>query len=224
MWEQKFRGHYNGGVLTTAGNLVFQGNADGEFVAYAADSGKVLWRFAAEVGIIGAPISFRVGGRQYIALVAGFGGSGGIAGDLSRKFGWDARLQKRRVLVFALDRNAKLPAPEKVADAPFIEVPGFTIDPAVLEKGNILYSHTCYACHGMGAVAGGTAPELRRSAIMADLPALTRLLREGQLEASGMPKFADLSDAEIAGIRSYVIMRAREGAAKAAAGAKAAKP
>jgi alcohol dehydrogenase (cytochrome c) len=60
-----------GGVLTTAGGLMFTGEGDGWFRAYDAESGKVLWSFFAGAGVNAPPVSYRVDGRQYIAVGAG---------------------------------------------------------------------------------------------------------------------------------------------------------
>ncbi|MGB1060975.1 MAG: hypothetical protein ACPGZU_12640, partial [Ketobacter sp.] len=51
---------WNGGMLSTGGNLLFQGTADGKFVAFAADSGKRLWDFPAQTGIVAAPTTFEL--------------------------------------------------------------------------------------------------------------------------------------------------------------------
>src|SRR3546814_17151197 len=65
---------WNGGVLSTAGNLVFQGTADGYFTAYDAESGKQLWQFNAGLGILGGPMSFSSGAKQYVSVLVGYGG------------------------------------------------------------------------------------------------------------------------------------------------------
>ena len=65
---------WNGGTLATAGDLVFQGTADGYFSAYDAATGERLWRFNAGLGIIAAPISYSVGGKQYVSVLVGYGG------------------------------------------------------------------------------------------------------------------------------------------------------
>jgi PQQ-dependent dehydrogenase (methanol/ethanol family) len=65
------------GALATAGDVVFYGTMDGWFKAIDATNGKLLWRFKAGSGIIGQPISYRVGNRQYIAVLAGVGGWAG---------------------------------------------------------------------------------------------------------------------------------------------------
>ena len=61
----------SGGVLATAGGLVFTGDAEGYLIAFEAKSGKVLWRFQAGGTIIAPPISYALDGRQYIAVAAG---------------------------------------------------------------------------------------------------------------------------------------------------------
>jgi alcohol dehydrogenase (cytochrome c) len=60
-----------GGVLATAGGLVFAGDAEGYLIAFDAKTGKVLWRFQAGGTIIAPPISYALNGRQYIAVAAG---------------------------------------------------------------------------------------------------------------------------------------------------------
>ncbi len=74
-WTIEQKGAFNGGVLATAGNLVFQGMPDGVLVAYAADTGKVLWQAETSIGIIAPPISYRIGDEQYVAVLAGWGGN-----------------------------------------------------------------------------------------------------------------------------------------------------
>lgn len=73
------------GALATGGDLVFYGTMDGWFKAVDARSGKLLWRFKTQSGIIGQPISYRgPDGRQYVAVLSGVGGWAGavVAGDL----------------------------------------------------------------------------------------------------------------------------------------------
>ncbi len=60
-----------GGVLATAGGLVFTGEGNGSFNAYDAQSGKKLWSFQCGAGVNSPPISYTVGGKQYIAVAAG---------------------------------------------------------------------------------------------------------------------------------------------------------
>src|SRR5262245_66614419 len=71
---------WNGGTLTTAGNLVFQGVSDGRFVAYSADKGQKLWESPVGVGVIGSPMTYEIDGVQYVSVMAGWGGSFALVG------------------------------------------------------------------------------------------------------------------------------------------------
>ena len=77
-----------GGVLTTAGGLVFNGGtADRKIHAFDAKSGKMLWDFPLNSGVIAPPSTFMVDGKQYLALNVGFGGDArGVQGALARAF------------------------------------------------------------------------------------------------------------------------------------------
>lgn len=105
-WTVPLTGIINGGTTATAGNLVFQGRVAGQLVAYAADSGKELWSFNAEVGIASPPIVYQADGNEYITVVVGYGGQPAIFGA---PFHWGYYRQKRRVLTFRLGGTAKLP-------------------------------------------------------------------------------------------------------------------
>ena len=71
VWGIKEGDPYNGGVLSTAGGLVFYGTYDGWFKAADARTGKVLWKFFAGSGFGAGPMSFAVDGRQYVAVLSG---------------------------------------------------------------------------------------------------------------------------------------------------------
>src|SRR5690606_5122450 len=77
-WRVEYDDMWNGGTLTTAGNLVFQGTSDWRFVAYDATTGDKLWEMAMPTGVIGGPISYELDGTQYIAVMAGWGGVYGL--------------------------------------------------------------------------------------------------------------------------------------------------
>nr|AJW29510.1 Quino(hemo)protein alcohol dehydrogenase, PQQ-dependent [Sphingomonas sp. JE1] len=209
-WRVDYPVFLNAGTMVTAGNLVFQGNNTGQFFAYDARTGKRLWSFDAKLGIISPPISFSVRGRQYVSLLVGYGGTGG-AGGPGRKQGWKFGLQPRRLLTFALDGNAKLPptaAPDFSINA--LDDPTIRLDPANVALGQRIYeSMTCMVCHGGGADATGNAPDLRESGIALNKESLRTLLRDGSLVSRGMPKFDDLTDAEIEGVFQYIRDRAR---------------
>jgi quinohemoprotein ethanol dehydrogenase len=204
-WRVALPGIWNGGVATTAGNLVFQGRSDGQFIAYAADTGKALWSFDAQTGIVGAPITYEVAGRQFVSVMAGFGGSGSAAGSQ-----WDARTQPRRLLTFALDSDAHLPPAPPHHDAIPVQDSGFKSNPSAEQKGAMSFGLPCGNCHGMSAVAGGAAPDLRASPAILSADAFRGIVKEGALLPRGMPRFDNLSDAELEHIRQYLRSRAKD--------------
>ncbi len=70
-WQFEMVSTPTAGLLTTAGGLVFTGDAEGYLIAFDARSGKVLWKFQTGGTVIAPPISYSVNGRQYIAVAAG---------------------------------------------------------------------------------------------------------------------------------------------------------
>jgi quinohemoprotein ethanol dehydrogenase len=138
-WKVKLPTFWNGGTLATRGRLVFQGTGDGKFTAYDAQDGKQLWQFDAGLGIIAAPISYSAGGRQYIAVLVGYGGSPG-AGTKMMQGGWKYGAQKRRLLTFALDGKAVLPrsGPRDFSVSP-VDDPAIRISAADVAAGRQLY-------------------------------------------------------------------------------------
>jgi quinohemoprotein ethanol dehydrogenase len=207
-WRLRNTGLAAAGVMATAGDLVFQGNVDGKFVAYDARDGKSLWSFDAKNGIIGAPISYALDGRQYITVLAGFGGTGALLGAATGQTGWAYRTQRRRVLTFVIDGKATLPPGGPQPETP-IATPGFKADAARTVAGGELFAN-CAFCHGYGAVAGGAAPDLRASPIPTDADAFASVVREGALVDAGMPKFDEFTSEQVESIRHYIRYKAEE--------------
>jgi len=75
VWEQKNEAPLWGGVLATAGNLVFTGTPEGYFKAFDAKTGEELWKFQTGSGVVGSPVAWEQDGEQYIAVVSGWGGA-----------------------------------------------------------------------------------------------------------------------------------------------------
>src|SRR3546814_15380040 len=103
--------------MATAGNLVFQGHADGSFNAYDSETGKRLWTFAAGSGVLGPPITYKVNGRQYITVLSDFGTSGAPFGETVARFGWPYRTQPPRTLTFRPAGQAR-PSPPPAPPPP----------------------------------------------------------------------------------------------------------
>jgi quinohemoprotein ethanol dehydrogenase len=208
-WRVRHDHVWNGGTTVTAGNLVFQGTADGFFDAYDAKSGERLWRFNAGLGIIAAPMSYSVNGKQYVSVLVGWGGtSAAMSGVLD--VGWKYGAQTRRLLTFAIGGKAALPKePERDMKVAALDDPDLVIAEADVAAGKNL-SLACMACHGAGfRGAGAPAPDLRESGIAVRLDTFTQMLREGRLE-KGMPQFKWMSDQQIRQLHAYLRARSRE--------------
>ncbi len=74
-WEYKNPAPLWGGVMTTAGGLVFFGTPEGDLKAMDAETGKELWAFNTGSGIVGSPVTWEEGGEQYVSVVSGWGGA-----------------------------------------------------------------------------------------------------------------------------------------------------
>ena len=202
-WSVPTPGYWNGGVLATAGGLVFQGHIDGTFNAYSASTGELLWSFDAKSPVLAPPISYAVGGRQYVTVLTGMGTSGSYLGPLLERFQLNPATQARRVLTFALDAATPLPPTERRP----VEIPpdhGFRVDAESEHRGLILYAQRCGICHGFRAVAVGAATDLRGSMIPREPAAFDIVVRRGAKVGGGMPKFDELTDQELSDLRQYI--------------------
>ena len=209
VWRVQYDGPWNGGVLATAGNLVFQGNAKGEFAAFSADKGKKLWSFDAGTGIIAPPVSYMIDGEQYVAVMAGYGG----AYPLSSGFVDNPRpMPNGRILVFKL--GGKTPYKlEPIQNAPFTIVDqSFSKEQVAL--GMAKYESNCGVCHSGGAIGSGVLPDLRRSSYLSSKEAWQQVVIGGSLKDRGMVSFAKyLKPEDAEAIRAFVADRAKKGAA-----------
>lgn len=202
VWQVANPGPWNGGALATAGNLVFQGQIDNSFNAYAADSGRRLWRYDTAAAVLAPPITYAVDGIQYVTVLTGMGTSAAAFGPLL-PVAIDYRSEAKRVLTFALNGGASLPAAAKVVSAPLAD-PTFMATAEENVNGLLIYAQRCAICHGVELVAAGQAPDLRTSAAIVTAPSFAAIVRAGALTSRGMPGFAELTDQELADLREYI--------------------
>ena len=106
-WRVPYKMMWNGGTLTTAGNLVFQGTSDGRFVAYSADKGEKLWEINVGIGIIAPPVTYQIDGVQYVTVMVGWGGAFPLTGGYSYIPELNT-VNVGRVLTFALNAKQEL--------------------------------------------------------------------------------------------------------------------
>ena len=144
VWRVQHAGSWNGGLLSTAGNLVFQGRSDGYFAAYTADTGELVWEYPVGTGIIAAPVTYTVDGEQYVAVLAGWGGVFGIASGAPRHK--NNVLTEGRILAFKIGGDTELPP----VDVTFVEIPeppAMEYTPEQVALGQSLYHENCAVCN-----------------------------------------------------------------------------
>ena len=209
-WTVDRSGPWNGGTLATAGNLVFEGTASGNFEAYRADNGQKLWSFTAQTGVMAGPVTYASGADQYVAVLAGWGGVFPLAaGEVSFASGRVRNVS--RLLVFKLGGKASLPLQRPVVQPRLTALVNST-NSATIQKGEGLFQSYCAGCHGDVAVSGGVLPDLRASAALTN-DAWFDIVLHGILESQGMVSFSkELSRGDAAAIRSYVIFRRNQDA------------
>ena len=196
-WKVDHVGPWNGGTLTTAGNLVFQGTADGRFVAYDARNGNKLWEAPTGTGVVAAPSTYEVDGQQYVSIAVGWGGVYGLAARHSDRAG------PGTVYTFAIGGTAKRPD--------FVEyrlgqmLKGVPYDPKDVPAGTALYVQNCAFCHGVPAVdRGGNIPNLGYSAPIV-ITNLKDTVLTGALVSRGMPNFqGKLSEGDVEKIKAFI--------------------
>ena len=204
-WAVDRPGPWNGGTLATAGNLVFEGTASGNFEAYRADNGQNLWSFPAQTGVMAGPVTYTSGGEQYVAVLAGWGGVFPLAaGEVSFASGRVRNIS--RMLAFKLGGKVTLPVPQPVEQPALTKLPNPASE-AIIHRGERLFQSYCAGCHGDVAVSGGVLPDLRASGTLTNERWFYIVLR-GILQSQGMVSFSkELSRDDAAAIRSYVIFR-----------------
>jgi PQQ-dependent dehydrogenase (methanol/ethanol family) len=193
----------NGGVLSTGGNLVFEGLGTGEVEAYRADSGQRLWSFQTNAGIAAAPVTVKIDGRQLLLVSVGNGGSTMLLRGYRALWNAPVRNATPRLLAFEIGGQAPLPPVPPLAPLPKPVVSPPT--PATVGRGASLFDANCAACHGQQTLAiRGAIPDLRRSPVPASFAALREVVIGGARVALGMPKF-ELTEAELHQIQAYII-------------------
>jgi quinohemoprotein ethanol dehydrogenase len=210
----------NGAVLSTAGNLVFQGQGTGEFAAYAADSGRKVWSIKTGSAIHSVPVSFAVQGDQYILVPVGWGSGSRLFSRGSSMATPEAKRGPARLLAFKL--GAKTPFPTVTVRIPPVpKPPDQTFSKETIQTGAALYvKHICFDCHGPAADGSGAFTEDGAIPDLRYLPAESHRLWDatvlgGSHQKNGMPGFGNppgypivvrkLSAKEADAIHAYVI-------------------
>jgi quinohemoprotein ethanol dehydrogenase len=214
-WKTPNKVYGASGTMVTASDLVFMGNHDGEFNAYDARNGRLLWRAPTQARTVAAPSTYTIDGEQYVAILVG---ARGLPDGAVRTVASSAN--NSRILVFKLGGKAKLPTTAVAAAAgqPAVASTARTLNPPLLTgnneqviDGQTTYGKYCAGCHGNNAMADKTAPDLRMSPFLRDLTGWKGVVIAGSKISGGMPSFKsslDANDAE--NIWHYVISQANK--------------
>ena len=209
-WTVEHPGPWNGGLLATAGGLVFQGTAGSEFNAYNAANGEKLWSFPAQTGVVAPPVTYTIDGEQYVAVLAGWGGAYALSVDGQAINDLAPVRNVSRLLVFKLGAESQLPPEPELAKLP-LDPPPSRANAATIALGGEKYARYCAVCHAPGAVGSTVLPDLRRSGTLSNPASWQAVVREGMLQGRGMASFAEsLSAEESNAIREWVIFRANQ--------------
>lgn len=205
-WTVEHENAWNGGVLSTAGGLVFQGKLSGDFVAYNSATGEALWSHNLKSGGASGPGTFEIDGEQYVTITTGWGSAYALVAG----FAYDAKVAPTvgKVVTFKLGGSGSIPDPELSPIERTAKVERFGTN-SQIEEGVIHYSRNCLVCHGPFAVSSGVLPDLRWSPYTSDAEAWRAVVHEGVLSDAGMIGFSELLTAdEVESIRAYVVSQA----------------
>ena len=158
VWRHNSDSPWNSGALCTGKDLVFEGTGHGYLDAYDAASGKRLWHYDVQQGVIGSPVTYKVDGEQYVSVLVGWGGSFGLS------FGFASNTRDQpstegRLMTFKLGGQAQLPPVERPRRLP--QPPSQTASKDEIAQGAKLYHHYCVYCHGPGGISHPNLADLR---------------------------------------------------------------
>jgi quinohemoprotein ethanol dehydrogenase len=195
---------YDGGVMTTAGNLVFQGRGSGELYIYAADDGKVLKTLQTGSHIMAAPMTYTVNAEQYVAVQAGYGGAAITVGAIPPSSAATKYQNVNRIIAFKLGGPA-VPTPPPYSEPKIQKPPQQTASKASIQAGGTLFVQECSRCHVLGR---SVTPDLRNLA-----PGLHAAFKDivlrGAVAPTGMESFSDLlTEKDVDDIHAYLIDQA----------------
>ena len=204
-WTVEHPYFWNAGIMSTAGGLVFQGNGEGELVAYDAANGAKLWSYKTENGIVAAPSTYEIDGEQYVAVMVGYGGGAPTSASAVLR---DRPRLPGRLMVFKLGGKA-VAKPYDIPQVANLDLTGVS-STGDAKAGFALYHNNCQVCHGP-SVSGSFLPDLKKSQMLLTADNWKSVVIDGAKKANGMASFARfMSPKDAEDVRAYVLTEARK--------------
>ena len=192
---------WNSGVLTTAGGLVFQGDAEGKFAAYDATNGNNVWEANVGSGVIASPIAYRVDGKEYVSIAVGWGGVVGIWNRFTDQ------INPGTIYTFALDGNASYPDYPETPPKELIKL-DYRATKEEISNGGALFGANCTVCHELTG-KGGVIPGLGYAS--AGTFDIFEKILSGMYLSKGMPDFSDrFNEQQMRDIKNFVLYSAEQ--------------
>jgi quinohemoprotein ethanol dehydrogenase len=197
VWRQEYVAPWNGGTLTTAGNLVFEGTADGRFVAYNAANGEKLWESPTGTGVVAGPATYLVDGVQYVSVAVGWGGVFGISQRVTD--------HESPGTVYTFMVGGKAPLPQFVNYSMGNLIAGVKYNPDDVKEGTLLYVSNCVFCHGVPGVDRGGNIHNLGYVPAEEIEHLDTIVFKGPYMDRGMPDFSNRLKAEdVTKIKAFI--------------------
>ena len=204
-WQVEHDNLWNGGLLSTESGLLFQGTGDRRLVAYDAANGDLLWSSPTGTGVVAPPVTYSIDSEQYIAVLAGWGGVGGLSLPQTMQSNGTSRL-----LVYKLGATLPTPVNEPAQLTLLQEPPANDVSSASITRGEDLYLQHCMRCHGGLVGAGGVVQDLRYIS-PGSHEIFDQIVLGGIYAPLGMVSFADVLDEDdVADIHAFVLDAAHD--------------
>ena len=205
-WAYEHNNAWNGGVPSTAGGLVFQGQLEGTFAAFDAATGEKVWEADVQSGAASGPGTYMIDGEQYLTITTGWGSAYALAAG----YGYDETVESTvgKVVTFKIGGDQELP-PVRLVQRDLTPKAASFGTTEQIQAGLVQYSRNCATCHGFFGQSSGVLPDLRWSEYTGDQELWYEVLHDGMLQENGMVSFADvLDDDEMENIRAYLLNQA----------------
>ncbi len=194
---------WNGGLLATSSNLVFQGTADGHLIAYDAINGRLIWDVELYTGIMAPPVTYLVDGIQYLTVIAGWGGGYGMKNKHTEV------LLPGTVYTFQIGGTEPLPKQPEVTPKK-LAISKNPLNDETVKKGGNIFNTYCGTCHVIAENGGGVAPDLGYS-LFVGTQTFKEVVLNGALLVNGMPNFSNrLSEEDVSSIEQFIFMKSSE--------------